>query len=80
MRRTLAEALGEQAPVQLTLADLDQPERGQLDADRAAWRSRLDGLDGERDRERAVVESRYRGVRELTFPVAVVLVTRPEQP
>jgi hypothetical protein len=72
MRRTLTDALGEQAPV--------QPERGQLDADRAAWRSRLDGLDGERDRERAAVESRYRGVRELTFPVAVVLVTRPEQP
>jgi hypothetical protein len=35
-------------------------------------------LDAERDRERATVERRYRGVRELTFPVAVVLLTRPD--
>ena len=30
------------------------------------------------ERERAAVERRYRGVRELTFPVAVVLLTRAE--
>ena len=60
--------------------DLDQTERRQVDADRAAWRARLDGLENERLRERDTVERRYRGVRELTFPVAVVLVTRAETP
>lgn len=78
MRRTLTDALATPAAVQLRLDELDQPERQQLDVDRAAWRARLDGLDAERDRDRAVVERRYRGVRELTFPVAVVLLTRPE--
>jgi ERCC4-related helicase len=78
MRRTLTEALAEPVPVQLRLDELDQPERRQVAVDRAAWRARLEGLDAERERERAAVTRRYRGVRELTFPVAVVLVTRPE--
>jgi hypothetical protein len=76
MRQTLTEALAEPAPRQLTLDDLDQPERHQLEVDRAAWRARLEGLDAERDRERAIVTRRYQGVRELTFPVAVVLLGR----
>ena len=78
MRRTLTDALAEPASVQLRLDELDQPEQRQVEVDRAAWRARLDGLDAERDRERRVVELRYRGVRELTFPVAVVLLGRPE--
>jgi superfamily II DNA or RNA helicase len=80
MRRTLTDALAEPASVQLSFDDLDQPERRQVEVDRAAWSARLDGLDAERDRERAAVERRYRGVRELTFPVAVVLLTRREAP
>jgi hypothetical protein len=78
MRRTLTDALAERAPVQLRFDDLDQPERDQLEVDRAAWQARLDGLDAERDRERTVVERRYQGVRELTFPVAVLLVVHEE--
>lgn len=78
MRRTLTAALGEQAPVQLRLDELDLPERRQLDSDRAAWRSRLETLDGERDRDRAAVHPRYGGVRELAFPVAVLLVVPAE--
>jgi hypothetical protein len=78
MRRTLTDALAEPAPRQLTLDELDEPERRQVDTDREAWRARLDGLDDERLRERATVARRYEGVRELTFPVAVVLLTRPE--
>ena len=78
LRRTLEEALAEPAAVQLRLDELDAPERRQLEADREAWRARLDGLDAERDRERAEVARRYQGARELTFPVAVVLMTRPE--
>jgi hypothetical protein len=79
MRRTLTEALSDQAPVQLRLDELEQSDRRQLEVDRAAWKARLDSLDRERDRERTLVQNRYRGVRELTFPVAVLLVTRPEQ-
>jgi len=79
MRRTLTEALAEPAPGQLSFTELDQPERHQIDVDRAAWQGRLDSLSDERDRELATVTRRYEGVRELTFPVAVVLLTRPEQ-
>jgi ERCC4-related helicase len=78
MRRTLTAALAEPAPAQLRLDELDLPERRQLDSDLAAWRARLEGLDAERDRERATVQRRYGGVRELTFPVAVLLVV-PEE-
>jgi hypothetical protein len=78
MRRTLTEALAEPAHVQLRLDELDVPERRQLDSDRAAWRARLEGIDGERERERATVQRRYGGVRELTFPVAVLLVVPQE--
>jgi ERCC4-related helicase len=74
MRRTLTEALEGPAHVQLRLDELDVPELRQLDSDRAAWRARLDGLDDERERERATVRRRYGGVRELTFPVAVLLI------
>jgi superfamily II DNA or RNA helicase len=76
MRRTLTDALADRALVQLRFDDLDQPERNQLEVDRAAWRARLNGLDVERDHERVIVERRYQGVRELTFPVAVLLVVR----
>lgn len=78
MRRTLTDALAGPGYIQLRLDELDQPERRQIEVDRAAWQARLDGLDAECDRERATVERRYRGVRELTFPVAVVLLTRSE--
>ena len=80
MRRTLTDALAEPAFVQLAFDDLDQPERRQLETDRAAWRARLERLDAERDLERTTIGRRYRGVRELTFPVAVVLLARPETP
>lgn len=80
MRRTLSDALADQAPVQLRLDELEQPDRRQLEVDRAAWRARLDSLDRERDHERTLVHNRYRGVRELTFPVAVLLIARPEEP
>ena len=80
MRRSLSEALGDLKPRQGRFEDLDQPERRQLDIDRAAWRARLDGLDGDRERERAAVERRYVGVQTLTFPVAVVLVAQTDRP
>lgn len=80
MRRSLTEALGKPTVRQLAFDELAEPERRQLAIDRDAWRARLDRLDEERGAERAAVERRYRGVQTLTFPVAVVLVTRGERP
>lgn len=79
MRRVLTVALTEPGAVQLRLDELDAPERDQLQRDRDAWRTRLDGLDAERDREREAVEARYGATRALTFPFAV-LVVAPEEP
>lgn len=70
---TLRSALADDAPVQLSFDDLELPERQQLDQDRQAWRNRLAGLPGERDRELAAVTARYAGLRELVFPFAVAL-------
>jgi hypothetical protein len=79
LRRTLTDALtGAPSHYQPTLDELDEPEKEQLIVDREAWQARLDGLDEEQEQERAVVARRYQGVRELTFPVAVLLVTRPD--
>ena len=84
MRRSLAEALSEQPQHEQLRFDqldqLDQPERRQLEVDRDAWKARLDSLDDERQGERAAIERRYLGVRTLTFPVAVLLVTPAEGP
>jgi superfamily II DNA or RNA helicase len=64
---------------QLSFDDLDRDERQQLDRDRLAWQSRLDGLAEERRRELDAVSARYAGVRDLVFPFAVALVV-PERP
>ena len=50
----------------------------QVERDRLAWQTRLDGLTEERDRELATVTSRYAGIRDLVFPFAVALVV-PER-
>jgi superfamily II DNA or RNA helicase len=81
LRRTLTEALAEApAHYQPTLDELDEPEKEQLARDRIAWQARLGSLDTERDRDRETVSRRYQDVRALTFPVAVLLVTRPSPP
>lgn len=73
LRVTLQNALEGPGTVQLTFDDLEQAERHQLERDRQAWQSRLDGLDEENARELAAVEQRYSAVRELVFPFAVAL-------
>jgi superfamily II DNA or RNA helicase len=73
LRATLDSALDSPASVQLTLDQLDEPERHQLERDREAWRSRRDGLDKEKERELATIEHRYEAVRELVFPFAIAL-------
>lgn len=78
MRVTLTDALKTPAPVQLRLDQLDQTERHQVEADREAWRARLDSLDRQRDQEHFAIERRYLGARSLGFPMAVLLVARPE--
>ena len=78
VRETLTAALAEPESVQLRLDELDPPEQRQIEVDRAAWRAKLEGLSADRDRQQEAVRRRYADVRELTFPVAVVLLTRPE--
>jgi hypothetical protein len=75
LRRTLTDALAIPAAQQLELfADFDAPERAQFAADRAAWQTRLDGLDDELGRELAAAGARYATPKELVFPFAVLLV------
>jgi superfamily II DNA or RNA helicase len=73
LRLTLESALAGPGAIQLTLDDFDAPEQHQLERDRQAWQTRLDGLAGEKDRELASIERRYASVRELVFPFAVAL-------
>jgi len=73
LQLTLQAAVEGPGPVQLTLDDLEDSERQQLDRDRGAWQDRLDGLADERARELASITDRYAGVRELRFPFAVAL-------
>jgi superfamily II DNA or RNA helicase len=70
---TLQSALDGPGYVQLALDDFDEPELQQLERDRQAWRSRLDGLEDEKARELATVGQRYSAVRELVFPFALAL-------
>ena len=74
LEATLRGALADDGQLRLRFDGLDDVERGQLERDRDAWKARLDGLDEERDRELATVRSRYAGLRELVFPVAVTAV------
>ncbi|MDQ3276631.1 MAG: hypothetical protein M3Q39_16775, partial [Actinomycetota bacterium] len=71
---TLRGALADDGQLRLRYDGLDEVEQGQLDRDRDAWQARLDGLDEERDREIETVRSRYAGIRELVFPIAVAVV------
>lgn len=78
LRLTLETALAGPGSVQLTLDDFDAPELHQLERDRQAWQSRLDGLAEDKDRELASIERRYARVRELVFPFAAALCV-PEE-
>jgi hypothetical protein len=73
LRLTLQAAVEGPGPLQLTFDDLDDAERQQLDRDRRAWQTRLDGLEDERARELDTTARRYAGARELVFPFAVAL-------
>lgn len=74
LRATLQTAVASDGSVQLSFDDLDTTERDQVMRDRQAWRTRLEGLDEEMDRELAGVSARYENVRELVFPFAVAIV------
>ncbi|MBF6102271.1 DEAD/DEAH box helicase [Nocardia cyriacigeorgica] len=74
LRATLQTAVASDGSVQLSFDDLDTTERDQVVRDRQAWRTRLEGLDDEMDRELAGVSARYENMRELVFPFAVAIV------
>ncbi|WP_298207849.1 DISARM system SNF2-like helicase DrmD [Ferrimicrobium sp.] len=67
------------SPLQLRFDELDEPERVQYERDRQVWRERLDSLEIERLAERDRIERRYRDVKDLTFPAAVVLVANASE-
>lgn len=73
LRVTLQIALAGPDPIQLAFDELEEPEVRQLERDRQAWQSRLDGLEEEKTRELAAITHRYAAVRELVFPFAVAL-------
>jgi hypothetical protein len=70
--QSLRAALNGRGVQQLSFADLDVDERRQLDQDRSAWQRRLDDLPAERAAELAALSTRYKTVRVLWFPAAVV--------
>jgi len=74
LRATLETAVASDGGVQLSFDDLADAERHQVERDRQAWRTRLDGLDDELARELSTLSSRYETVRELVFPFAVAIV------
>lgn len=74
LRKTLEAAVADDGSVQLSFADLEANERQQVERDRQAWQTKLDGLDDDMQREIAAVATRYQNVRELVFPFAVVIV------
>jgi len=72
LRVTLAAALQGPAARQLSFDDLELAERQQLQRDRRAWEDRLDRLDTEAAAEQERIAARYRDLRSLVFPFAVV--------
>ncbi len=74
LRATLQTAVASDDSVQLSFDDLNTAERDQVVRDRQAWRTRLDGLDDEMNRELASVSARYENLRELVFPFAVAII------
>lgn len=74
LRATLQTAVASDGGMQLSFDDLDDAERHQVQRDRQAWQTRLDGLDDELARELSTLSSRYETVRELVFPFAVAIV------
>ncbi len=79
LRKTLETAVADDGAVQLSFADLEASERQQVERDRQAWQTKLDGLDEEMQREIASVATRYENVRQLVFPFAVVIVQPNER-
>jgi hypothetical protein len=73
LKANLDTALEGPGTVQLTLDQLDEPEKHQYERDRGAWRARREGLEEEKQRELDAIRRRYANVRELVFPFAVAL-------
>jgi hypothetical protein len=74
LRKTLETAVADDGAVQLSFADLEAAERQQVERDRQAWQTKLDGLDDDMKREINTVSARYENVRELVFPFAVAII------
>lgn len=79
LERTIQNELKEDAlPQQILLFDLEE-ERNQVCKDIEALRARLARIPEERELEKAMVEKRYAGLIDRTFPVAVVFLVPDSQ-
>lgn len=74
LEKTIQNELRENAlPQQIALFDLEE-ERNQVRRDIEALKARLSRIPGERELEKMMVEKRYSGLVDRTFPVAVVFL------
>ena len=72
LERAIHKVLEEPEPSQMEFWPEDQ--RNQLRRDISALRARLARIPEERERERTVIENRYAGLVDRTFPVAVIFL------
>lgn len=72
LRRTILEELDAEGPLQLSL--WEDPEREQLERNRAALRDRAERIPAELEREAAAVRARYASPTPRLFPVALAYV------
>jgi len=72
LRRTILEELDSEEPQQLSL--WAEPEREQLERNRAALRDRAERIPAELEREAAAVRARYASPTPRLFPVALAYV------
>ncbi|MEU7889490.1 DISARM system SNF2-like helicase DrmD [Microbispora bryophytorum] len=78
LRAKLAEDEEEDALFSRIEATRDERELRQYRRDRDSWKTRLDRLSQERQREHDAIAARYRDPQEHVFPVAVIFVV-PKQ-
>lgn len=80
LERTIRNELKEDAlPKQMDLPGFDPEERNQIRKDIEALRIRLARIPEERELEKAVIEKRYAGLTERTFPVTVIFLVPASQ-
>lgn len=79
LERNIRKELEDQGPLQLELALWPDEQRNQFERDLESLKARLSLIPEERMKEIAVIESRYEGLKDRTFPVAVMFLVPQSQ-